>query len=167
MVLAIFQTNICEAKVFLFSEVVTQIRFIENAIENKNEVTINIENDFGISCKSESHLVDYRNWVKRNEANAAKGGTTVYQAVGTAEKASINSTKSFLLKEGGAESKWFAKSLEDAHWYGSRLYPNGYNVVQGTVNSSVNIGTYWYPAVDIGSYVFPRNVLPYITPIFP
>jgi len=35
-VLAIFQTNICEAKVFVFAEVVTQIRFIENAIENKN-----------------------------------------------------------------------------------------------------------------------------------
>ena len=35
-VLAIFQTNISEAKVFVFAEVVTQIRFIENAIENKN-----------------------------------------------------------------------------------------------------------------------------------
>lgn len=38
-VLAIFQMNIYEAKVFVFDEVVTQIRIIENAIENKNEVT--------------------------------------------------------------------------------------------------------------------------------
>jgi hypothetical protein len=74
-ILAMFSANICEAKVF--SEVVTQIRFIENAIENKNEVTINLENDIAITCKSQSDLLVYRNWAKGCEANAAKGGTAV------------------------------------------------------------------------------------------
>ncbi|MDR1199324.1 MAG: hypothetical protein LBK94_10020 [Prevotellaceae bacterium] len=95
------------------------------------------------------------------------GGKTVYRAVGAIEKTSINTSKSFLLKEGGAEVKWFAKSLEDAHWYGNRLFPDGYSVIRGTVSPSVNIGRYWYPSVDIGSYVFPGNVLPYIKPILP
>lgn len=61
--LAILQTNICEAKAFVFADVVTQIRFIENAIEKKNEVLANLENDFRISCKNESKLVAYRIWV--------------------------------------------------------------------------------------------------------
>ena len=60
-VLAIFQANICVAKVFVFGEIVKQIRFIENAIENKNEVTINSKNDITITCNSESDLIDYRN----------------------------------------------------------------------------------------------------------
>jgi RHS repeat-associated protein len=101
-------------------------------------------------------------------ALATKGGTTVYRAVNAAEKASIDSSKSFLLKEGGTEVKYFAKSLEDAYSYGKLLYPNGYSVVQGTVNPALNIGTYWYPFVDgMGAYAFPGSVLPYITPIFP
>ena len=97
-----------------------------------------------------------------------RGGTqTVYRAVNAAEKASINNSKGFLLKEGGTEVKYFARTLEDAHWYGSRLYPNGYNIIQGTVSSSVNMGKYWYPTVDIGAYAFPGNLLPYIKPIIP
>lgn len=66
-VLTIFETNIWEAKVFVFGEIVTQIRFIENAIEKKNEVLANLENDFRISCKSESKLVAYRIWAVRAE----------------------------------------------------------------------------------------------------
>ena len=97
-----------------------------------------------------------------------KGGQTVYRAVNAAERASINNSKSFLLKEGGTEVKYFAKTLEDAHWYGKYIYKGGeYSIIQGTVNPSVNIGTYWSPTIDIGSYVFPGNILPYITPIFP
>ena len=99
---------------------------------------------------------------------AAKGGTqTVYRAVNAAERASINNSKSFLLKEGGTEVKYFAKTLQDAHWYGGKLYPEGYSVIRGTINPSLNIGTYWYPYVDIGAYAFPGNFLPYIKPIFP
>jgi RHS repeat-associated protein len=99
---------------------------------------------------------------------AAKGGgQTVYRAVNAAEKASINSSKNFLLKEGGTEVKYFAKTFQDAHWYGSRLYPEGYSVIRGTINPSVSIGSYWYPYVDIGAYAFPGNFLPYIKPIFP
>ena len=38
-VLTIFQTDICEAREFLFDEVVTQIEFIENSIEDKSEAS--------------------------------------------------------------------------------------------------------------------------------
>ncbi|MFT4070544.1 MAG: hypothetical protein QM654_01325 [Dysgonamonadaceae bacterium] len=80
---------------------------------------------------------------------------------------SIYNSRSFLLKEGQAEVKWLAKSLEYAHWYGKYIYKGDYTIIQGTVNSPVKIDTYWSPYVDIGAYVFPGNVLPYITPIIP
>lgn len=63
---------------------------------------------------------------------------TVYRAVDPAEVSSINKTGQFLLQNGGVEAKYFARSLQDAHWHGQRLYPNGYSVVQGTVSSKVN-----------------------------
>ena len=56
--LAIFNLNISQAKVVIIAEVVTHIRFIENKIENKNEVTANLEIDVAITCKSESDLLD-------------------------------------------------------------------------------------------------------------
>jgi hypothetical protein len=80
-VLAIFQTNISESKVFVFAEVVTQIRFIENAIENKNEVTTNSGNGFVNTCKSESDLLDYRKQGLRTNATAAKGVTKLLNPV--------------------------------------------------------------------------------------
>lgn len=100
-------------------------------------------------------------------SSVSKGGQIVYRAVNAAEKASINSSKSFVLKEGGTEVKYFAKTLEDAHWYGSKLYPEGYGVIRATVNSSVNVGKFWHPYVDIGAYAFPGNILPYVKPIIP
>lgn len=74
-VFTIFQTNICEAKVFVFGEIVTQIRFIESAIESKDEVTIDLGNGIAITCKSESDLVDYRNGGIGVVGGAAKGST--------------------------------------------------------------------------------------------
>lgn len=76
-VLAIFQTNISEAKIILFNQVVSEIKLNCEIVECSNEVTTNIENDFGISCKSESNLVDYRNLVKCCEAKAAKTSTSL------------------------------------------------------------------------------------------
>jgi hypothetical protein len=95
---------------------------------------------------------------------AAKTGTTVFRAVDAAEAASIKNTGQFLLKEGGAEVKYFAKSLEDAHWYGPKLYPNGYSVIESTVKGTLDVNKFWYPNVDIGAYIFPKEVLPYIIP---
>ena len=95
---------------------------------------------------------------------AESRGASVYRAVDPAEAGSINKTGQFLLQNGGVEAKYFAGSLQDAHWYGQRLYPNGYSVVQGTVSSKVNLNQYWYPNIDIGAYVFPRNILPYVKP---
>ncbi|GHU72789.1 hypothetical protein FACS189413_16380 [Bacteroidia bacterium] len=105
---------------------------------------------------------------RTTSTTAANGGTTVYRAVDAVEKASVNSSKQFLLKEGGTEFKYFAKSLEDAHQFGKYVYKGEYSIIQGAVNPSVNIGAFWYPTVDnMGAYILPGNVLPYITPIFP
>ena len=92
---------------------------------------------------------------------------TIYRAVDATENISINNTKSFLLQEGGTEVKYFAKSLDNAHWYGKKLYPDGYNIIQGTIKSNININNYWYPYTDIGAYTFPRNILPHIKPVIP
>lgn len=94
-----------------------------------------------------------------------RGGTTIFRAVDTSERNVINSRRIFSLQEGGVESKYFAKSIEDAHWYGKRLYPNGYSIIEGNVQSSVNIKQYWYPNIDIGAYVVPKEVLPRIKPV--
>jgi RHS repeat-associated protein len=50
--------------------------------------------------------------------------------------------------------------------YTDQLYPNGYTIVKGVVTPSININTYWYP-IDIGAYVFPGEVLPFVKPIIP
>ena len=101
-------------------------------------------------------------WVN---AEAAKtGGQTVYRAVDATEAAIIKSTGKFSLQQGGVEVKYFAKTLEDAHQYGQWIYRDGYSIIQGTVKGPLNINKFWYPNVDIGAYVFPREVLPYIIP---
>ncbi len=99
------------------------------------------------------------------QCRAAKtGGQTVYRAVDATEAAIIKSTGKFSLQQGGVEVKYFAKTLEDAHQYGQWIYRDGYSIIQGTVKGPLNINKFWYPNVDIGAYVFPREVLPYIIP---
>ncbi len=96
--------------------------------------------------------------------NAVETGTTVFRSVDATEASIIKRTGKFTLQEGGLEVKYFAKTLEDAHWYGQRLYPNGYSIIQGTVKGTVNTSEYWFPHIDIGAYVFPGETLPYIIP---
>jgi len=91
-------------------------------------------------------------------------GKIVFRAVDKVEANIIKNTGQFSLQEGGLESKYFAESIQDAHWYGERLYPNGYSVVQATVREAINPVQYWYPSIDIGAYVFPKETLPYIIP---
>jgi Bacterial toxin 24 len=73
-ILTIFQANICEAKVVVFDAIVSKIFVSIDEAKNVNESTSISENDFDITCKSEGDLVDYRNFSKCCEANAAKGG---------------------------------------------------------------------------------------------
>jgi guanyl-specific ribonuclease Sa len=73
--LAIFQTNISEAKVFVFDDVVSEIKFTADNVESKNHSNVISENDFAISCKSESDSVDYRNLAMVFKATAAKTST--------------------------------------------------------------------------------------------
>lgn len=130
--------------------------------------TFIFENHSKISCLKGNSAVTYGERGRKSDAIVAKTGTqTVYRAVNAAERASINNSKSFLLKEGGTEVKYFAKTLQDAHWYGGKLYPEGYSVIKGSLNLSIDAGKYWYPYVDIGAYAFPGNILPYVKPIFP
>lgn len=42
-------------------------------VGSKTEVALFFENDFGLSCKIESDLVDYRNWGAVVEVVAVKG----------------------------------------------------------------------------------------------
>lgn len=98
------------------------------------------------------------------DASVNEASTTVYRAVDATEAASINNTGQFFLQEGGTEVKYFAQSVEDAHWYGQQLYPNGYSIIQGTVMPSVDASKYWFPYIDIGAYAFPKDVLPNIIP---
>ena len=91
-------------------------------------------------------------------------GTKIYRAVDVIEASSVSNTGKFLLQEGGTEVKYFAKTLEDAHWYGPKLYPNGYSVIEGTVKGSLDVSKYWYPNVDIGAFIFPQEALPFIIP---
>ncbi len=76
-VLAIFQTNISEAKVFVFDVVVSERIPTVNEVKVKNYPMEISENDFGINCKSKNDFVDYSNLGLGAEAIAAKTGTTV------------------------------------------------------------------------------------------
>lgn len=73
-IVAIFQTSISEAKIIVFNTVVSQIKNIEFAVVNTNEPIWISENGFGIICKNENDLVDYRNRGVGFEKFAAKGG---------------------------------------------------------------------------------------------
>lgn len=101
-VVAILQTNISEAKAFVSGEVVTQIRFIENAIDYKNEVTINVENDIAITCKSQSDLLAYRSWPVSVGAVAAKGvGNFAYRSLTSANAESLAAGNGIFAKAPG------------------------------------------------------------------
>jgi hypothetical protein len=82
-VLALFEANICEAKVVVFGTVVseTRINCEVNLAECKNEVVVISENDFNITCKSERDLVSYRNLAKGCEATATKGGSSIFSHI--------------------------------------------------------------------------------------
>ena len=93
-----------------------------------------------------------------------RGGTTVYRAVSQTEAAAIRSSGRFALQEGGVEVKYFAKSLQDVKWYWNTIYKGEYTIIKGVVDKSVNVNQYWFPNIDIGAYVFPQEILPFITP---
>lgn len=76
-VLAIFQTNICEAKVIEFENIISET-IISNAVKSE-KINVELKNIFsenGIlnTCKRERDLVDYRNLLLSSNATAAKGG---------------------------------------------------------------------------------------------
>lgn len=59
---AVFHTNIVDTKVIVFYNVVSEIKFDNDLLEGKNGSTKILGNDFGLSCKSESNLLDYGRW---------------------------------------------------------------------------------------------------------
>jgi hypothetical protein len=102
--------------------------------------------------------------VVRVASGVAETGITVYRAVSAAEAAVIKSSGEFSVQEGGLMGKYFAKSVEDANWYGQNLYPEGYTIIQGTVKGPVNASQFWHQHIDIGAYYFPEETLPFIVP---
>lgn len=86
-VIAIFQTNISEARVIVFDGVASKIQFSVGAVESKNNSKQILQNDFAIICKSESILLDYRSWAVSVEAQAAKGMTDAQLLTRIAQKA--------------------------------------------------------------------------------
>jgi len=74
VLLAIFQANVSEAKVFLFAEATVLHTF--NLEKSSAELqSVILENDIANTCKSESDLVAYKNWYISYNAVAAKGVT--------------------------------------------------------------------------------------------
>jgi len=57
-IVAIFHTNISEAKAVVFDNVVSEIKFTVDNIESKNDSKLILENDIEITCKNESDVVD-------------------------------------------------------------------------------------------------------------
>ena len=79
--LSIFQTNISEAKAIVFYNADSETTFAFDKVKNVNESNQNIENGFGITYKSESDLLDYRNLAKATSATAAKTGVSTIEQV--------------------------------------------------------------------------------------
>ncbi|MCB0740982.1 MAG: hypothetical protein R2796_07665 [Chitinophagaceae bacterium] len=90
-IITIFQTNISEAKITAFGNVITETKFTCDILERKAESIRISENDFEVTCNCESNLVDYRNWAISVARNAAKTGGTFYRAMSNAEYAALQS----------------------------------------------------------------------------
>ena len=73
-ILTVFQTNIGEAQVVVFDVIGLEIQFAIVNVENKCRSILISENEFGITCKKERDLVEYRNLVLSAKVTAAKRG---------------------------------------------------------------------------------------------
>lgn len=76
-ILAIFQTDICIAKVAVIDYVVSEISLsnIFNSEKNGTEIQVTfLEDDLSNTCKSESDLLYHKNLLSSSKAEAAKGG---------------------------------------------------------------------------------------------
>jgi hypothetical protein len=72
-VLAIFQTNICKAKVVVFADVFSEAIFSNTFNSGKSNLELQrvfSRNDLANTCKNESGLVDYRNMVLASKVKA-------------------------------------------------------------------------------------------------
>jgi len=83
-IFAILYTNISEAKVFVFTDVISETTFsnVFNLEKSKVELqNVFLENGFANTCKSENDLVDYRNLLLCIGATVAKGGINAVEQV--------------------------------------------------------------------------------------
>jgi len=120
--LAIFQINICEARLVVFADVIsgTTVSNTFNFENSKVELpSVISENYFANTCKSESDLLDYRNLMSVAKATAAKG---------------VVETASGILKPGGsiigkagsnASIRELSGGMGAAQSYWSRLVTSG------------------------------------------
>ena len=86
--LAIFQINICEARLVVFADVIsgTSVSNTFNFENSKVELpSVISENYFANTCKSESDLLVYRNLMSVAKATATKGGAKLLNQFNSAE----------------------------------------------------------------------------------
>ena len=123
-VLAIFQANISEAKVFVFDRTVSEKIFPVNDKENTNELTVFLENDFGITWKSKNKLVNYGILVVGVETAAVKGAVNLLKPLGlgsTGRTVANNLVEQMTMKNilnNPTLGKVVMTGMKDSRWFG-------------------------------------------------
>jgi len=126
ILLAIFQANVSEAKVFLFSEATVLHTF--NLEKSSAELqSVILENDIANTCKSESDLVAYKNWSISYNAVAAKGGTSFAEG-----SFSVFNWKGY--PAGGIKPTGPFRLLEGAEYTSARNLANSTNAAMRRAN---------------------------------
>lgn len=94
------------------------------------------------------------------------GTTKLFRAgVSPVELASVNLERKITLMQGGIESKYFARTLEDSHWYEQYLFPDGYHIIKAEIFKVYSPKLKWSRHGDgVGAFIFERDELQYIKP---
>jgi len=141
ILLAIFQANVSEAKVFLFSEATVLHTF--NLEKSSAELTSLIsENYFANTCKSESDLVAYRNWSISSKGVATKGGVNAISKIIDIGKQGKHIVGHNNYMPGKSILTENAQGLLDAFHSGNVNSSQIINAVKTRVNFGKTIGNY-------------------------
>lgn len=143
-VLAIFQTNIGEASIFILDEVIeTPNFFVPESNENNEEVSsVILEGGINITCKSELDLVDYKNLLSSSKAYAAKGGVNAISKIIDVGKQGKHIVGHNNYMPGKSILTENAQGLLDAFHSGNVNSSQIINAVKTRVNFGKTIGNY-------------------------
>lgn len=165
-ILAIFQTDICIAKVAVIDYVVSEISLsnIFNSEKNGTEIQVTfLEDDLSNTCKSELDLVDYRNLMSVAKATATKGGASLLKPLGlgsTGRTTAANLVEQMAMKDAMANPQLGTRIMEgmkDTRWTGWTKMQ--YSVkTQNGVNAVVHYVGKWENGVlkAVDDFKFPH-----------